>query len=65
VLGVRLAMFGKKFNIIRTQSVVAVERFKESAAGQLIGELIAAVSCCHLLENMVAAQRDIEPADPR
>ena len=65
MLGVGLAMFGKKFDIVRTQSVVGLEGFEESAAGQLIGKLIAAVGRRHLLENMIAAQRDIDPADPR
>jgi hypothetical protein len=65
VLGVGFAMFGKKFNIARTQSVVVLESLEESAAGQLIREFVAAVRRCHLLKDMIAAQRDIQPAHPR
>jgi hypothetical protein len=44
---------------------VGLKGLKESTAGQLIGEFIAAVRRRYLFQDMVAPQGDIQPADAR
>src|SRR5574341_2514254 len=65
MLRVGLAMLGEKLDIVRLESVVIFECTEKSAARKVIRILVAAVGRRDLFQNMVAAQRDIEPADTR
>src|SRR6266571_1050050 len=56
-------MLGEEFDIVRLQTVMIAECSEELAAGQLIGKLVAAIGRSHLFENVVASERDVEPAD--
>jgi len=51
VLGIRLAMFGKEFDVALFQSIVIPERPEESTAGQLIGKFVAAVCRSDLFQD--------------
>src|SRR6266511_4022167 len=57
-------MLREEFDIVRLQTVMIPEGSKKLAAGQLIGKLVAAIGRSHLFENVVASERDVEPADP-
>src|SRR4029077_3685743 len=55
-------MLGEKLDIIGLESIVILEGSKKFPAGQLIRELIATVRRCHLLQDVIAPKRNIQPA---
>src|SRR5688572_11341911 len=58
-------MLGEKFDVVRLQAIVISKRPEKLSAGQLVRKLVATVGRGHLFENVVAPERNIEPADAR
>ena len=65
MFGIGFAMLGEELDLVGLQAVVVFERPEELAAGQMIRVFVAAVGRGDLFEDVVAAQRNVHPADPR